>query len=51
MVRGGTTEGDEVVRGLTGAVKVAEFFKALVGGKDVEVVITREPEGRLGELL
>ena len=27
------------------AVEVAEFFSALGGGEDVEVVITREPEG------
>jgi hypothetical protein len=26
-------------------VEVAEFFSALGGGEDVEVVITREPEG------
>ena len=33
------------------AMQVAQFFEALGGGKDVEVVITREPEGRFGELL
>jgi hypothetical protein len=31
-------------------VQVAEFFEALGGGKDVEVVITRKPEGGFREL-
>jgi hypothetical protein len=32
------------------AMEVAEFLEALLGLEDVEVVVSREPEGGFGEL-